>query len=69
MPKQGYTGLCLKAEVAQLLRAKAREANMGITDYLTALLMEKPFHQPATLTTRVQIPATAPWNSLFLRGH
>jgi hypothetical protein len=39
MPKQGYTGLCLKREVAELLRAKAREAKMGINDFLTALLL------------------------------
>jgi len=39
MPKQGYTGLCLKREVAGLIRAKAREANMGINDFLTALLL------------------------------
>ena len=42
MPKQGYTGLCLKREVAELLRAKAREANMGINDFLTALLLGQP---------------------------
>ena len=39
MPKQGYTGLCLKREVAELLRAKARQAKMGINDFLTALLL------------------------------
>jgi len=39
MPKQGYMGLCLKREVAELIRAKAREANMGINDFLTALLL------------------------------
>jgi hypothetical protein len=39
MPKQGYTGLCLKREVAELIRAKAREAKMGINDFLTALLL------------------------------
>jgi len=58
MPKPGMTGICLKTEVAELLRAKAREANMGLNDYLTVILMGS--HQPATLTTRVQIPATAP---------
>jgi hypothetical protein len=36
MPKQGYTGLCLKKEVAELIRAKAREAKMGINDFFTA---------------------------------
>ena len=58
MPKLGMTGICLKTEVAQLLRAKAKEANMGINDYLTVMLMSS--NQPATLTTRVQIPAAAP---------
>jgi len=47
MPKHGMTGICLKTEVAQLLRAKAKEANMGINDYLTFLLMEKPLDRPA----------------------
>jgi hypothetical protein len=47
MPKPGMTGICLKTEVAQLLRAKAKEANMGINDYLTFLLMEKPLDRPA----------------------
>jgi hypothetical protein len=42
MPKQGCTGLCLKREVAELLRAKAREAKMGINDFLTALLLGQP---------------------------
>jgi len=46
MPKPGMTGICLKTEVAQLLRAKAKEANMGINDYLTFLLMEKPLDRP-----------------------
>ena len=59
MPKQGYTGVCLKTEVAQLLRAKAKEANMGINDFLTALLMEKSFNGPFEPETRVQIPAGA----------
>ena len=39
MPKPGMTGICLKTEVAELLRAKAKEANMGINNYLTALLL------------------------------
>ena len=39
MPKQGYMGLCLKREVAELIRAKAREAKMEINDFLTALLL------------------------------
>jgi hypothetical protein len=47
MPKPGMTGICLKTEVAELLRTKAKEANMGINDYLTALLMETPLNGPA----------------------
>ena len=39
MPKPGMTGICLKTEVAELLRAKAREADMGLNDYLTSLLI------------------------------
>ena len=39
MPKQGYTGICLKTEVAQLLRAKAKAANLGLNDYLTTVLI------------------------------
>jgi len=65
MPKPGMTGICLKTEVAELLRAKAKEANMGINDYLTAILMKTPLNQPATLTTRVQIPAAAPFFFVF----
>lgn len=33
------TGLSLKTEVAELLRTKAREAGMGINDYLTSMLI------------------------------
>ena len=39
MPKQGMTGLCLKTEVANLLRNKAENANMGLNDYLTSLML------------------------------
>jgi len=39
MPKPGMTGICLKDEVAQLLRAKAKAANLGLNDYLTSILM------------------------------
>jgi hypothetical protein len=59
MPKPGMTGICLKTDVAQLLRAKAKEANMGINDYLTFLLMEKPFNGPFEPETRVRIPPGA----------
>ena len=42
MPKPGMTGLCLKTEVANLLRGKAQNANMGLNDYLTNLLLGQP---------------------------
>ena len=42
MPKPGMTGICLKTEVAELLRAKAQEANMGLNDYLTTILLKTP---------------------------
>ena len=38
MPKLGMTGICLKTDVADLLRSKAQAANMGLNDYLTSLL-------------------------------
>ena len=47
MPKPGMTGLCLKTEVAELLRAKAKEANMGINDYLTTVLMDTLLKRPS----------------------
>ena len=33
------TGICLKDEVAQLLRAKAKATSLGLNDYLTSILM------------------------------
>jgi len=39
MPKPGMTGISLKQEVADLLRAKAKSANMGLNDYLTSILI------------------------------
>ncbi|KPV62383.1 MAG: putative transposase DNA-binding domain protein [Candidatus Bathyarchaeota archaeon BA1] len=45
MPKPGMAGLCLKTEVANLLRAKAKEANMGVNDFLTTLLLSQPCKQ------------------------
>ncbi|MBS7621295.1 hypothetical protein KEJ32_04205 [Candidatus Bathyarchaeota archaeon] len=41
MPKPGMAGICLKKEVAELLRAKAKEAKMGINDFLKAVLSKK----------------------------
>ena len=40
MPKKGYTGISLKTEVAELLRSKAKAANMGLNDYLTSMLLD-----------------------------
>ena len=51
MPKKGYTGISLKIEVAELLRAKARQACMGINDYLTALLLGPSWDSPGTVPT------------------
>jgi len=45
MPKPGMTGLCLKQEVAELLRVKARSVNMGLNEYLTSLLLGPPLNQ------------------------
>lgn len=39
MPKQGMAGLCLKQEVADLLRSRAKSANMGLNEYLTSMLI------------------------------
>jgi len=66
MPKPGMTGICLKTEVAELLRTKAKEANMGINDYLTFLLMEKPLNGPFEPETRVRIPPGAPLSSKII---
>ena len=64
MPKPGMTGICLKTEVAELLRAKAQEANMGLNDYLTTILLKTPLlafraedagPNPARSTTRTPL--------------
>ncbi|KPV63341.1 MAG: hypothetical protein AOA65_1349 [Candidatus Bathyarchaeota archaeon BA1] len=39
MPKPGMVGMTLKQELAELLRAKARSANMGLNEYLTSILI------------------------------
>ena len=63
MPKPGMIGLSLKTEVAELLRAKAQEASMGLNDYLTSLLLgpSQPCIQdrPGTVPT----PSTPTINS------
>ncbi len=59
MPKPGMAGICLKKEVAELLRAKAKEAKMGINDFLMTVLSKTPLNGPLKPRTRVQIPAGA----------
>jgi len=71
MPKPGMTGICLKTEVAQLLRAKAKEASMGINDFLMALLMEKPLDRPAEpeiLGSNPSGPTNVYGNKLYRKG-
>jgi len=50
MPKPGMTGICLRTEVAELLRAKAKEAQMGINDFLMVLLTKAPQKRPSEPT-------------------
>ena len=38
MPKPGMKGITLKSEVAELLRQKAREAGMGLNEFLLTIL-------------------------------
>ncbi|MGB9841637.1 MAG: hypothetical protein ACPLKZ_02805, partial [Candidatus Bathyarchaeales archaeon] len=62
MPKPGMTGICLKTEVAELLRAKAKEANMGINDYLATVLLKTPLKTPL-LAFRAEDPGPNPGRS------
>jgi hypothetical protein len=39
MPKPGMTGLCLKQEVADLVRKRAQDAGQGLNDYVSSLLL------------------------------
>jgi len=39
MPKPGMVGMTLKREVAELLRAKAKAANMGLNEFLETMLI------------------------------
>ncbi|MCD6528868.1 hypothetical protein J7L06_01060 [Candidatus Bathyarchaeota archaeon] len=39
MPKRGYVSLTLKRKVTDLLRARAKQAHMGINDLLENLLL------------------------------
>jgi len=69
MPKPGMTGICLKTEVAELLRTKAKEAKMGINDYLTAFLMKTPLKRSSERRTWVQIPPGPPKTRRFKQKH
>ncbi|MEM2130354.1 MAG: hypothetical protein QXZ70_07130 [Candidatus Bathyarchaeia archaeon] len=70
MPKQGMTGLCLKTEVATLLRSKAENADIGINDYLTTLLLgpsqsgESPYTGPSQIWRPNKLLHKTPHNSL-----
>ena len=55
MPKPGMTGLCLKQEVADLLRTKAQSANMGLNDYLASMLIA-----PSLTRSTAQPTSTGP---------
>ena len=46
VPKPGMVGMTLKQEVAELLRAKARSANMGLNEYLTSILIAPALTSP-----------------------
>ena len=46
MPKRGYVSLTLKREVADLLRARAKQAHMGINDLLETLLLGQSRNRP-----------------------
>jgi len=41
MPKEGYTGITIKTEVAQLLRQKAKEHGLNLNQYLLWLLNQR----------------------------
>ncbi|MEM3618682.1 MAG: hypothetical protein QXK47_06405 [Candidatus Bathyarchaeia archaeon] len=45
MPKPGMTGISLKKEVADLLRAEAKASKMGINDFLRLILEKEPLNQ------------------------
>ena len=54
MPKHGYVSLTLKREVADLLRARAKQAHMGINDLLETLLLGQSRHRPKPNNTLQQ---------------
>jgi len=61
MPKPGMTGICLKQEVADLVRKRAQEAGQGLNDYLSNLLLgpslqytqDRPGTVPTTATASI----------------
>jgi len=59
MPKSGMTTISLKKDVAELLRAKAKEAKMGINSFLKDILTKNTQKRPFEPETRVQIPPGA----------
>ena len=50
MPKPGMCGLTLKLEVYELLKAKARQAGMGINAYLERILLSGTIPGPVSYT-------------------
>ena len=72
MPKPGMAGLTLKREVYMLLKAKAREAGMGINQYLETLLIGhvgRSWDRPGTVPNQHKIPfVTEPFLSPVLES-
>jgi|GEM_PF-3366369 hypothetical protein len=56
MPKEGFIAISLKKEVAEMLRNKAKEAKMGINQFLTLILEKKLFPRPS----KPEIPGSNP---------
>jgi hypothetical protein len=50
MPKPGMAGITLRKEVAELLRTKAKEANMGLNEFLETTLIGPSQSLQATTT-------------------
>jgi len=59
MPKPGMTGICLKTEVAEPLRAKAKEANLSLNDYLTTKLLGPSRDSPNACGQTIHKPPTS----------
>ena len=56
MPKEGFTAISLKKEIAEMLRNKAKEAKMGINEFLALILEKKLFSRPS----KPEIPGSNP---------